>query len=285
MHDIKPDFHFALPTSIFPHINRENQLEVKLWLMRLKNSQEKLIENMKLFDQCKSDIEAFSQNMHRELMELTTQTLATLDALREKIALEIEQAVQETSENACNSGYQPGTYMAGLVWNHSCYQSSDPIRVFAYNLQTEVSVQDWWKVDLKEVGSYQSQAGNEEMMIQIAQIEAAETSENVGLQEIQTPLVQVTPSFMRYLDIKTRTWTQKVSLQQKIEVDADSSWVALEDGGVFVCRGQLVHVVSGEGAVVCRTDMRQTRWFPGVLAHHRTVFIFGGRVQSGYSNC
>ena len=141
-HETQPGFHFLLPVEAHRYVNRSNQVQYQIWLVALKNSQEKLRENMSFFEQCKADIEAQSVNVQRELNEMTTNLLWKLEELSRALGAEIEQAIQETSANGYRADYEPQTYLATQIWLHSRSQSSDPITLFACQIKPDEAVKD-----------------------------------------------------------------------------------------------------------------------------------------------
>ena len=329
VHDTKPDFHFPLPVHAYGPVNSHNQLEMKLWLIRLKSSQEKLRQNMQSFDQCRADIQSTSLNMQRELVAMTELTMQTLEGLRAMLGAEIEQAVQETSENAYRSDYQPQTYLAGLIWQDCHYPSAEPLPVFTYAVQTETSVKDCLGVSfhtsVPHLSGFNclSNPGNEELQTKLREaelllqdaksreyslmqrqedlqtqlnqaqllLEEGKSRENSPpapqvkseeSRDLNTQLVFVNSTTLRYFDLQTDTWLPMVTLSQRIWVDPCSVWVVLKEGGVFVCCRKQAWVVSRSGGVLCERDMREWRSYPGVVAlPDHPVLIFGGNLQSG----
>lgn len=137
-HETKPGFHFSLPLAGLDYVTPQNQSQYKVWLVCLSNSQEKLLENLPLIDQCRREIEAKCGHFQDELGETKAEILQTLDQLQGNLTESIQAAIHETSANAYLGQYQPSTYLATLVWTHSSANSAEPISLFTYQVKPEV---------------------------------------------------------------------------------------------------------------------------------------------------
>ena len=272
VHEAKPDFHFSISTSAYGFVNRGNQVECKVWLIRLKNSQEKLRENLKALDQCRADIEAQALNIQRELVEMTTQALQTLELLKQVLGSEIEQAVLETTANACRRDYQPQTYLAGLIWTDSNFPRPDPLQVFGYTLQTGVTVKDCLGV------SFRTSVPHLERLNWLTDAEIkAKLAEQTKGSQVAGQLVHLAAGSLRYFDFQTRVWQTEVKLEERMQAFEGSTWVVLEDGRVFVNDFLYAYVLSSAGAKVSKSDMRTDFRYRGVISRKQAVFLFGGK--------
>ena len=140
VHESKPGFHFSLPVSGFDYITPGNQSEHRLWLVCLANSYEKLRENALLIEKCRADIEARFAWIYDELEQMKGKLGRVLDEMKGILQGKIEEAITETSENAYLGDYQPISYLADLIWTHSCRNSSEPIPAFTYQVQSDVGI-------------------------------------------------------------------------------------------------------------------------------------------------
>lgn len=138
LHEAKPGFHFALPLEGRAYVTRENQSQYMAWLLCLANSQAKLSENMQLMDQCREDVEAVFGHIQAEMDRVKVQVVQTLEEMKSALGYHIAQAINETSVCAYLGSYQPSSYLASMIWTHSCQQSSEPIYAFAYQLEPNV---------------------------------------------------------------------------------------------------------------------------------------------------
>ena len=125
-HQSKPGFHFFLPLQASECITPHNQHQYQLWLFSLKHSQDLLRDNLKWFDQCRADIQAWCQTVKQQLNDLETTLLQTLEGMKQALTTLIEDAIRETSNNAYRGDYQPRTYLSDVIYQ----QSSDLIPVF-----------------------------------------------------------------------------------------------------------------------------------------------------------
>lgn len=149
LHVTKPDFHFTLPTSDYYLVQSYGQIETKIWLMSLKHSQEKLMENVSLVEKFMADLVNLQIKIVEKVTELTNNSLETLASFREILHTEIKKAVKETSANACRAEYAPQNYLASLIWNHCLRQCTDPISVLEWEVKTEGMQKEWMRVELR----------------------------------------------------------------------------------------------------------------------------------------
>ena len=140
LHESKVDFHFPLPVTAWGYVTPGNQQAFRVWLMGLKNSQEKLNVDLGKFKRCKEDLEAVFRNAHMELDNMGNKLIGTIEAMESAVQSHVEAVVRETTANAYRSDYQPTSCLAAEVWKHSCSQSSDPIHVFDWQLQPDLQV-------------------------------------------------------------------------------------------------------------------------------------------------
>lgn len=130
IHERKQGFHFALPLACAEYITPRNQQQYMTWLICLKNSQERLRENMQHIGQCRRDIEAL--HLSNQENEERASALGYLKELETIFNEKIEETIEITTTNAYNWMYQPNTYIVNLVWAHSRKMTSEPINVFSY---------------------------------------------------------------------------------------------------------------------------------------------------------
>ena len=111
------------------------------------------------------------------------------------------------------------------------------------------------------------------------------TSPTSRFPEPNGQLVHVKKESIRYFNFHTNTW-RYVNLQQEIQADTDSTWLVLEDDRVFICGGfggfsevKSAYVLTREGLIVSRSEMRTGRGCHGVIAFRRrnAVHVFGGK--------
>jgi len=136
-HEEKPGFHFALPEKALDYVNAQNQHQTMLWLLSVQNSQEKLRGNIPKIDKCRREIEALQSNNPAEFDPIKAKALEALKELKAVLTPKIQEVFEETATNAYIRSYQPTTFLSSLIWVHSREQSSDPISIFTYQIQTE----------------------------------------------------------------------------------------------------------------------------------------------------
>lgn len=108
------------------------------WLVFVASSQGKLRENLPRIGQCRVEIEAVCDSLQAELNRIKAQLMEKVEELERYFGYLIEEAVNETSRNACNGAYSPTTYLAYQVWTHACQKSSEPLCVFTYKSRPNV---------------------------------------------------------------------------------------------------------------------------------------------------
>ena len=101
---------------------------------------------------------------------------------------------------------------------------------------------------------------------------------------IHSFLAQVTPTFLRFFNIHTSSWTAKVRLTSSIQVDEGSRWVLLEDGRLF-CSGGERELQTGSGQLACLlgkagnvyyVPMLSARAYHGIIQIRKFIYTFGG---------
>ena len=292
LHLTKPDFHFLLPFEAYGPINLSNQLQYRMWLLTLKNSQDQLRANLHSINQCKSDIQTHSENLQREIAKVTNAALDSLEALKEVINFEIEQAIRETTVNAYRPEYRPETYLTRVIWSHCYCQRSNSVPVFAYKIHMNENFEEFFGVKFQtaipelDKFNYRSQIGNSEFRNEFQKIERLFIEENHRKNGIFQPshqLVHLTPHFFRFFDFQKSVWEAGVNLSEEIQVNGNSRWVILEDGSVFCCGGgkycggvwKTVYVVQGSGVVERKADMNIERFAHGVIEVQGSIYVFG----------
>lgn len=133
-HVLQPDFHYLLPLSSSSSVVPSNQLQYKVWLLCLRNSQDRLRENIREIDRCKDRVCAAFDTVEACLQLRKKEMMGDLEGFKGEIALKIEEAVRETDENAINYYYQPNSDLAAAIWKHSQENSSANISIFSYNV-------------------------------------------------------------------------------------------------------------------------------------------------------
>ena len=106
--------------------------------MGMKNSHDKLKANIPEFERIKNDLKAVFQNTHLELDKLKDKFLQKVEILEATVASHVEAVLAETTANAYRSDYQPTSHLAYRVWEHCTNQSSDPIPIFEWRLQSDL---------------------------------------------------------------------------------------------------------------------------------------------------
>ena len=306
-HETQSGFHFILPIDAIHYVNQSNQVQYRVWLTALKSSQEMIRENVRLFEEIKAGVETHSENLRRELMEMTARVMRTLGEFERKMREKIEEAVQETTVNAYRADYQPTTYLASLIWTHCSYQSSDPISLFSYGLNTEVTVKDCLRVNFQttipDLEGFnftsnllhrepdEAKSSETELVLKEAlPVKESSNTEVENKQEVieskvsrKKPLVHVKSGQVRVFNLKNRKWVPVPLTGYGLKIGYDARYMWIEtglfcSGGMKLSRRVYLLTVGTEWIVTKLADMLCDRYCHGLWwdSHRHQALTFGG---------
>ena len=102
--------------------------------MSMRNSCEKLRENLAEMERFKADIDVVLRSICEELEGIKGKWMGII----EKMERERETVVEEIEENAYFQDYHSERSMTNRVWSHCNHQSSQAIPVFSYSIQMDL---------------------------------------------------------------------------------------------------------------------------------------------------
>lgn len=108
--------HFLLPVSAVQIVRDEKIFyDARIWLHRLRDRQVALLKQVSLVAQYRTQVEKAYQEVFDELSSLATQQLSVFSSLQHSLQSQIEAAIQETSEHALDTQWQPDSHFARVL--------------------------------------------------------------------------------------------------------------------------------------------------------------------------
>ena len=139
-HSQSQDFHFLLPVSAAERVqDLGNFYEARGWLLKLKDRQAALLKQASLVSGYSAQLQAAYQALVKQLYEVVANYTSQLEILHRSLQTQVEAAVQETSEHALETNWQPGSHFAGVLWTWEAVQiASNPLVSFSAEIHQEV---------------------------------------------------------------------------------------------------------------------------------------------------
>ena len=132
-------FHYILPIVARKDVDSD-RMKTVTFLIRLENSQKKLLENLNVLTESKVKIERRFQKMREVLAREEAKILAELDLLKSAFEEEARKAITETTEKAHLRGNcEYGCKLADAVWSHCREEQSGPLEVVSCHVDEDVS--------------------------------------------------------------------------------------------------------------------------------------------------